>query len=143
MSERSVWVAGVVDVEVVVRREVVWPVSVVVSVVVAVDMGTWDLLGDVDGKDPPRRRGAAGWRKSANEWEAPIASYRFWGAGWRVRLPTGGRAVRTRIGRNQCEASIWVSGGALGEPRSFRPPVSSRHRPHFPGRVRRRMTLLP
>ena len=54
-AERSVWVAGVVDVEVVVRREVVWPVSVVV----AVDMGTWDLLGDVDGKDRPRRRAAA------------------------------------------------------------------------------------
>ncbi len=40
-AERSVWVAGVVDEGVVVRREVVWPVSVVV----AVDMGTWDLLG--------------------------------------------------------------------------------------------------
>ena len=41
-AERSVWVAEVVDEGVVVRREVVWPVSVVV---VAVDMGTWDLLG--------------------------------------------------------------------------------------------------
>ena len=54
-AERSVWVAGVVDEGVVVRREVVWPVSVVV----AVDMGTWDLLGDVDGKERPRRRVAA------------------------------------------------------------------------------------
>jgi hypothetical protein len=64
-AERSVWVAGVVDVGVVVRREVVWPVSVVV----AVNMGTWDLLGEVNGKDRPRRRLAArsekapGWRR--------------------------------------------------------------------------------
>ncbi len=36
-AERSVWVAGLVVGEVVVRREMVWPVSV--------DMGTWDLLG--------------------------------------------------------------------------------------------------
>jgi len=39
-AERSVWVVGVLASWVVVRREVVWPVSVVV----AVDMGTWDLL---------------------------------------------------------------------------------------------------
>jgi len=41
-AERSVWVAGVVDVGVVVRREVVWPVSVVV----AVDMDLFQFLVD-------------------------------------------------------------------------------------------------
>jgi hypothetical protein len=39
-AERSVWVAGVVDVGVVVRLDEIWPVSVVV----AVDMGELVLL---------------------------------------------------------------------------------------------------
>jgi hypothetical protein len=41
----------------VVRREVVWPVSVVV----AVDMGTWDLLRELDWKDRTRSSAAAIW----------------------------------------------------------------------------------
>jgi hypothetical protein len=53
-AERSVWVAGVVvELEVgLVRREVVWPVSVLV----AVDMWIGVYLGEVDGEDRPRRR---------------------------------------------------------------------------------------
>jgi hypothetical protein len=56
-AERSVWVAEVVVGGVVVRREVVWPVSVVV----AVDMGTWDLLRELDWKDRTRSSAAAIW----------------------------------------------------------------------------------
>jgi hypothetical protein len=52
-AERSVWVAGMVVGGVVVRREVVWPVSVVV----AVDMGTWDLLGGGEWGGPAAREG--------------------------------------------------------------------------------------
>jgi len=40
-----------------------------VSVVVAVDMGTWDLLGEVNGKDRPRRRVAA---RSKKPWLATV-----------------------------------------------------------------------
>jgi hypothetical protein len=43
---------GVVDGGVVVRREVVWPVSVVV----AVDIGTWGPLSEANGKGRPRSR---------------------------------------------------------------------------------------
>ena len=49
-AERSVWVAAVVVGWVADRREVVWPVSVVM----AVDIATWDLLGEVNGEDRPR-----------------------------------------------------------------------------------------
>jgi hypothetical protein len=65
-AERSVWVAGVVVGGVVVRREVVWPVSVVV----AVDMGTWDLLRELDWKDRPRSSAAA--RAGKSHWLATV-----------------------------------------------------------------------
>jgi hypothetical protein len=48
-AERSVWVVGVVVVGDTVRREVVWPVSVVV----AVDMCLMGSLWEVNGKDRP------------------------------------------------------------------------------------------
>ncbi len=64
-AERSVWVAGVVVGGVVVRREVVWPVSW--EVVVVVDIGTWNLLGegveDPDAKTADRRVAALAWRR--------------------------------------------------------------------------------
>ena len=43
-AERSSWLVGVLVGEVVVRLVVVWPVEG--SVVVAVDIGAWNLLGE-------------------------------------------------------------------------------------------------
>ena len=88
-AERSVWVAAAVVGWVVVRREVVWPVSVVV----AVDMGTWDLLGDVYGKDLPQRRVAARSRKKA------LAGDGFRGQGRAIRHRGDHRAVCCKEGQ--------------------------------------------
>jgi hypothetical protein len=73
-AERSVWVAGVVVGGVVVRREVVrrevvWPVSVVL----VVDIGTWNLLGE-SVEDPAA--------KTAGR---PVAE-RAWKSHWLVTL---------------------------------------------------------
>jgi hypothetical protein len=59
-AERSVWVAGVVDEGVVVRREVVWPMSVEV----VVDMWMGDLLGGGEWEGPAAREGGGTIRKS-------------------------------------------------------------------------------
>ena len=54
------------------------------SVVVAVDIGTWDLLGEVDGKDWPQRRVAArsekapGWRRFSGPRTGDWPSRRAW-----------------------------------------------------------------
>jgi hypothetical protein len=65
-AERSVWVAGVVVGGVVVRREVVWPVSW--EVVVVVDIGTWNLLGE-SVEDPAAK--TAGRPVAERAWKRP------------------------------------------------------------------------
>ena len=64
-AERSVWVAGVVDVG---RGDWVWLVSG--DVVVAVDMGTWDLLGEGEWRGPAAQTGGGTIRKSP--WMATV-----------------------------------------------------------------------
>ena len=63
--------------------------SVVVAVVVAVDMGAWDLLGEVNGKDRPRS-GVAARSEKAPGWR------RFSGprtGGWLLGRPWGGSGL--------------------------------------------------
>ena len=64
-AERSVWVAGVVDVG---RGDWVWLVSG--DVVVAVDMGTWDLLGEGEWRGPAAQTGGGTIKKSP--WMATV-----------------------------------------------------------------------
>jgi hypothetical protein len=50
-AERSVWVAGMVVGGIVVRREVVWPVSVVVAVAWVRGISLWEVNGRTGRQD--------------------------------------------------------------------------------------------
>jgi hypothetical protein len=74
-AERSSWLVGVLEGWVVARRELVWPVSW--EVVVAVDIGTWNLLGE--SVESPDRHDC--WQTGAGSgWKNPLTGGRFWRA---------------------------------------------------------------
>jgi hypothetical protein len=106
-AERSSWVVGVLVGWVVVRRELVWPV--VGSVVVAVAIGTCDLL--------------EGWMKgpAAKTADRPVAA-RAWKTPWLVRVleAYGGRSATeatmeppVTMSRNQRAKITGREGGLL------------------------------
>jgi hypothetical protein len=95
VAERSVWVVGVVFGGVVVGREVVWPVSVVG----AVDVGTWDLFGGGEWEGPAAQTGGGTIRKSP--WLATVFGAKDGRSGTGATVGSSSAAEKARVDRKR------------------------------------------